>query len=104
MRLSIVALLSATAMLGQQSSFVKDVAPVFANYCYGCHSGAVKMSDLDLETAEGIARGGKGGPAVVPFKPDESRLLLTVDPGRFHYFDPQTGHALLQEVASPAGP
>lgn len=93
MRHAFFALLLVATAFGQESSFVKDVAPVFANYCYGCHSGAVKMSDLDLETAEGIARGGKGGPVVVPWKADDSRLFLSVT-GKLKPAMPMDGRTL----------
>ncbi|HEX5790219.1 MAG TPA: DUF1549 domain-containing protein, partial [Luteolibacter sp.] len=45
--------------------------------CYGCHSVEARQSkgNLLLDTREGLLRGGKEGPAVVPFKPEESVLM-----------------------------
>jgi hypothetical protein len=55
-------------------SFQKDVAPLLAEKCLGCHGGSRKMNDLALETREDALRGGKRGPALVPGKPEESLL------------------------------
>lgn len=66
-------ILPAAASFGQVS-FSKDIAPVIAAKCVQCHGSASQMSDLDLRTAEGLAKGGKHGAAVVAGKPEESRL------------------------------
>ncbi|MEX2261124.1 MAG: c-type cytochrome domain-containing protein [Bryobacteraceae bacterium] len=58
--------------------FVKDVAPIFASNCLGCHAGNVKMGGLDLDTTEGIRKGGHNGTVLVPGKSAESRLYLMV--------------------------
>ena len=54
--------------------WVRDVQPLFAEYCYGCHAAAVTMGSLNLETYEGVLRGGNHGEVVVPGRPGESRL------------------------------
>jgi WD40 repeat protein len=53
-------------------SFSKDVAPVFAANCAGCHSASTKMGKLNLESFDDIKR------VVVPGKSAESRLYLLV--------------------------
>lgn len=78
MRTLAAALLIAAAARGQAPSFTKDVAPIFANYCYGCHTTGVKMGSLDLETAEGLARGGNHGTIIVPGNSAESRLFQMI--------------------------
>lgn len=55
-------------------SFEGDILPLFAKHCNGCHAKAVTMGSLDLETYEGIRKGGNHGTIVVPGKPKESRL------------------------------
>ena len=45
--------------------------------CFACH-GAAKMSGLDLRSADTVRAGGEHGPAVVPSRPDESRLYRMV--------------------------
>src|SRR5258708_24504306 len=67
----------AAGTLGAQS-FNNDLQPIFRKYCLGCHAAGVKMGSLDLETHEGIMRGGNQGTIVVPGKSDDSRLYLTV--------------------------
>ena len=62
----------------QAVSFTKDVVPIFANYCLGCHAAGVKMGSLDLENYDAIRKGGNHGTIIVPGKSDESRLYLMV--------------------------
>ncbi len=72
---SITVLLLAAATASAQS-FTKDIAPIFSKSCSGCHAAAAKMGSLDLETWDGIQKGGKHGAIVVPGKSGESRLYL----------------------------
>src|SRR6266851_2856279 len=58
--------------------FSKDIAPIFAAYCIGCHAANVKMGSLDLDTMEGIKTGGNHGTILVPGNSAESRLYLMV--------------------------
>ncbi len=46
--------------------------------CIACH-GAIRTSGLDLRTGESIRAGGEGGPVIVPFEADKSRLYLFVN-------------------------
>jgi hypothetical protein len=57
-------------------SFAKDVAPIFAANCAGCHASNVTMGTLDLDTYAGIQKGGHSGPVIVPGKSGESLLYL----------------------------
>jgi WD40 repeat protein len=67
----------ARSLLAQQApGYSKDVRPFLARYCLECHSASIAKGDLDLETFEGLVKGGKGGPVLVPGKPDESRFVL----------------------------
>ncbi|MGC9946436.1 MAG: c-type cytochrome domain-containing protein [Bryobacteraceae bacterium] len=59
-------------------SFVKDVAPIFAANCAGCHAANVTMGTLDLDTFAGLQKGGHSGLAIVPGKSDESLLYLRI--------------------------
>jgi len=59
-------------------SFSKDIAPIFAAHCIGCHAGNVKMGSLDLDTHESLLKGGTHGAVIVPGKSAESRLYLMV--------------------------
>jgi WD40 repeat protein len=45
-------------------SYFKDVRPLLQRQCQGCHQPNLKSSDLDLTTFDGLAKGGKRGPAI----------------------------------------
>jgi hypothetical protein len=61
--------------------FEKNVRPLLAARCYGCHSSKLDkpMSGLLLDSRAGMLRGGKSGvPVVVAGKPDDSLLISAV--------------------------
>ena len=57
--------------------FERKIRPVLVKECYPCHSSEAKRikGGLRLDLRAGLLKGGDSGPAVVPGKPDESRLL-----------------------------
>ena len=64
--------------------FEKKIRPLLAEHCYACHSGrAAVMSELRLDTREGLRKGGTRGPALVSGEPGRSLLLKVVS-----YSDP----------------
>ena len=71
-------LLLAASLHAAEPSYAKDIAPIFAERCSGCHLAKGKMGGLSLETYEGLMQGGSTGKAVVPHKSQESRLYLMV--------------------------
>jgi hypothetical protein len=61
--------------------FEKNIRPLLAANCYGCHSSklASPMSGLTLDSKAGMLRGGKTGvPAVVPGRPEDSLIVAAV--------------------------
>jgi cytochrome c553 len=60
--------------------FEKNVRPVLVRHCYACHSAEAKKvkGGLRLDSRDGLLKGGDSGPAVVPGKPEESRLIKAV--------------------------
>ena len=59
--------------------FEKNVRPVLARQCLGCHSSPTSpMGGLRLDSRESLLKGGKRGPAVVPGKPAESLIVRAV--------------------------
>ncbi|MCC2669630.1 MAG: Planctomycete cytochrome, partial [Armatimonadetes bacterium] len=58
-------------------SFESRIAPLLASRCLECHSGAGKQGGLDLSRQAGLLSGPRG-PAVVPGKPEQSRLWSRV--------------------------
>jgi len=67
-----------TVCVAAGQGFERDLQPIFRKHCYGCHAATVKMGSLDIETHEGVMRGGNQGTIVVPGKAGESRLYLTL--------------------------
>jgi mono/diheme cytochrome c family protein len=67
---------------GETTSFSEDIVPIFKGRCVSCHQpgaeGAEK-SGLDLTTYEGLMKGTKFGPMVVPKDPDSSNLVWLLD-------------------------
>ncbi len=55
--------------------FEKRVRPVLVERCYECHGEKKQKGGLRLDSAAAVLKGGDSGPALVPGKPDESRLV-----------------------------
>jgi len=60
------------------ASFVKDVKPFLENYCEGCHSGRRPKAGYGVDSFAALMKAGKKGTLVVPGKPDESRLIMSM--------------------------
>jgi hypothetical protein len=56
----------------------KQVKPLLAERCLKCHGGQKTKGDFDLNTREGLLKGGSDGPAVVPGKSKQSRLVKLI--------------------------
>ncbi len=57
-----------------------QVEPLLDKQCLKCHAGVRQKGGLDLRSLETILKGGESGPAMIPGKPDESRLVRYVLP------------------------
>jgi hypothetical protein len=56
-----------------------EVAAILSSKCYKCHGSEKQKGELRLDSAEAIHAGGESGaPAVIPGKPDESKLIQLV--------------------------
>lgn len=65
-----------------QTTFAEDVFPIFKGRCIDCHrpgGPGYEASGLDLTTYEGLMKGTKFGPMVVPRDPDTSNLMWLLD-------------------------
>ncbi len=60
--------------------FEKQIRPILAENCYGCHSAQSKRlrGNLRLDSREGWLQGGDLGPAVTPGDPQNSLLISAV--------------------------
>jgi mono/diheme cytochrome c family protein len=56
-------------------SYARDVAPVFAGTCVNCHGEQNPRANFSVANFERFLRGGDGGRAIVPGKPEESLLV-----------------------------
>jgi mono/diheme cytochrome c family protein len=88
-----VALVPIFAMVGPQPScaagpreepvsFREDVLPVFQIRCVSCHQPGAQgyqASGVDLTSYQGVMKGTKYGPMVVPGDPDSSNLMRLLD-------------------------
>jgi hypothetical protein len=59
----------------QTVSFEKDIRPVLAKQCVGCHQPASRQSGLMVTSYADFLKGGSKGPGFVPGKPDESSVI-----------------------------
>jgi hypothetical protein len=57
--------------------FESKVRPVLASNCYDCHTEEA-LGGLRLDSREGMLKGGKRGPAIVPGDPDGSLMIRAV--------------------------
>ena len=65
-----------------QMSFTEDVVPIFKGYCVSCHTPGgegYNASGLDLTSYDGLMKGTKFGPMVIPGQPDSSNLITLID-------------------------
>ncbi len=69
---------SVVARAQEAPSFAKDVAPILAANCVGCHGGNAPMGNLSLETYDNIAKGGKHGNVIEAGRGEQSRLYLMI--------------------------
>ena len=54
------------------------MAAILGAKCLPCHGRRRQEAGLDLRTREGLLKGGKSGPAIVPGKPEESLLVRRI--------------------------
>jgi len=58
--------------------FKRDIEPIFAASCYGCHGAKKASGQLRLDVKAAAMKGGISGTAIIPGKSKESRLLHRV--------------------------
>ncbi|HTV31247.1 MAG TPA: c-type cytochrome domain-containing protein [Xanthobacteraceae bacterium] len=65
-----------------QMSYAEDIAPIFRGWCVSCHQPGgqgYNASGLDLTSYDGVLKGTKFGPMVIPGDPDSSNLIVLID-------------------------
>ncbi len=61
--------------------FERNIRPALSEHCYKCHStqpDAKVKGGLNLETREGLLKGGDNGAAILPGKPNDSLLIKSL--------------------------
>src|SRR5260221_136168 len=82
-----LALVSAAALAGPPAPvspdaaerFEKEVRPILVEKCRSCHGDGKASGGLRLTSRDHLLKGGNGGPAVVPGKPDLSLLIKAIE-------------------------
>src|SRR5438874_7037924 len=70
-----VAVLKCAAAGSAPPDFTKNVAPIFAKYCSGCHNDSDLEGKLSLESFAKLQKGGEKGAVVVPNRSDASLMI-----------------------------
>ena len=68
--------------------FARGISPIFARYCTSCHNVEDAEGELVLETHAALIKGGESGPAVVPGKSGQSRLVQLIERSRKPFMPP----------------
>src|SRR6516225_12427776 len=76
--LCVAALLPGLGRAADAVDYTRDVKPLLAKHCGSCHGADKQRSGLRLDTAASIRKGGDSGPAVVPGKSGDSRMIQAV--------------------------
>ena len=75
----------------QVEFFEREVRPVLAEHCHGCHGPEKQKSGLRLDTRAFVLKGGEIGPVVVPGKPEASRLIWAINHTHGDKVEPMPG-------------
>jgi mono/diheme cytochrome c family protein len=82
MKLSFLCLALAVPVVSARAAapvdYVRDVKPVFAEHCYGCHGASQQKSGLRMDTVTFALKGGENGPALKPGRSVDSLLVQAV--------------------------
>ena len=96
---SISTLPAQTAPAASADFFESKVRPVLANNCYNCH-GNSQLGGLRLDSRDGMLKGGKSGPAIVPGKSGDSLLVRAIQQTGSTLKMPQGGKLKDDEIAN----
>src|SRR6266581_5708764 len=80
-----------------QVDFAKEIKPIFEASCIKCHGRGRIKGDLSIESRDTLLKGGESGPAIVPGRSGESRLIELVSGLDPDTVMPQKGKRLTPE-------
>ena len=81
----------------RQIDFGRDIQPILADRCYSCHGPAKQKGELRWDVKAIALQGGLSGPAIVPGKSGESRMIHLVSGLQPDLVMPQKGERLSAE-------
>jgi len=58
--------------------FVRDIQPILSMHCYSCHGAEKQENELRWDRKVSALKGGSSGPAIIPGKSAESRVIHLV--------------------------
>src|SRR5262249_17526542 len=70
--------LTSPLLAAEPVDYLRDIKPLLAKNCYECHGAQKQRADLRLDTATGALKGGRSGPAIVPGRSNQSKLIKAV--------------------------
>ena len=76
-----IALLSLPALEAANPQFEREILPILARHCHGCHGAKRPQRNLDLRSIQSLVDGGLSGVIAVPGKPEQSYLYQMVRRG-----------------------
>lgn len=79
--------------------FETHIRPILAQHCFECHGATKQWAELRLDNRPSALKGGETGPAVVPGKPDESRLIEVIQYSEYDSQMPPDGKLSDEEIA-----
>ncbi|HET9318751.1 MAG TPA: DUF1549 domain-containing protein, partial [Bryobacteraceae bacterium] len=74
--------------------FSRDVQPIFASRCQGCHGAQQQMAGLRLDSGDAILKGASDGVVIQPGKSAESKLIERVTSSKKGFGMPPVGEPL----------
>lgn len=79
------------------SVYARHIHPVLDSHCAACHGGKKVKGGLRVDSYDSLLKGGRGGPVILPNKPDLSVLLQRVTlPNSHPKFMPADGKPALK--------
>src|SRR5260370_42361727 len=58
--------------------FTRDVHPILAEHCFGCHGGDKRSGGLSLRDYTEALKGGRSGPVIMPGRSADSLMMKRV--------------------------
>ena len=84
---------------GAELSFERDVRPILKANCFQCHGeGEKTKGGLDARLRRLLVKGGESGPAIVPGKPEASRLFELIQKGEMPKGEHKLSAAQVQTI------